>query len=131
MIVENMNLKRPNFFILGAPKCGTSSMYEWLAEHPQIYMSPVKEPNFYNSDSNLTSARSKKEYLKLFESAAASHKVIGEASIMYMYSKEAVLNIEEDLDKPKYLVLLRDPVEMAVSYYQTLLFTGVENIESF
>lgn len=41
---------KPNFFIVGAPKCGTTSLAHWLAGHPQVFMSPVKEPHFFNTD---------------------------------------------------------------------------------
>ena len=43
-------LRRPNFFIIGAPKCGTTSLSVWLSEHPKIFMSPIKEPHFFNTD---------------------------------------------------------------------------------
>lgn len=43
-------MKRPNFFIIGAPRCETTSLYMWLREHPNIHMSPVKEPHFYSTD---------------------------------------------------------------------------------
>lgn len=59
-------MKKPNFFITGAPKCGTTSMARWLAEHLNIYMSPVKEPNFFNTDDQWTVTRTLRQYEALF-----------------------------------------------------------------
>lgn len=123
--------KKPNFFILGAPKCGTTSLVHWLSDHPEIYMSPIKEPHFFNTDHNYHLVHSEKEYYKLFSNVEDEHKAIGEASVWYLYSEDAVRNIEEQLPNSKYIVMLRNPVEMMISLHQQQLFSGNENVEDF
>lgn len=125
-------MREPNFFIIGAPKCGTTSVYFWLSEHPEIYMSPVKEPNFFSGDiCRKQKVESIEGYKKLFEAANPDHKVVGEASTTYMMSETAVPKIEKRYDTPKYLVLIRNPVSMAHSLYRHLVATGAEHIGNF
>jgi len=125
-------MKKPNFFIIGAPKCGTTSMASWLAEHPNIYMSPVKEPFFYSTDLNKRDAiRDPRIYKKLFAKVNQKHVAIGEASTLYLYSQVAVPRIEKECAGSKYIVMLRNPVEMAYSLHDHYLFLGSENITDF
>jgi|SRR5690625_695873 len=122
----------PNFFILGAPKCGTTALAQWLGEHPNIYMSPVKEPHFYSTDlKNKTAIRTAHQYKHLFDGAGSTHKAIGEASVWYLYSKNAVLNILDDLPDAKFIVCLRNPVEMAYSLHGQHLKSSNEHIADF
>ena len=124
-------MKKPNFFIIGAPKCGTTSMASWLSEHPSIYMSPVKEPHHYSGDFNYGDYRDLNKYLSLFKEANESHIAVGEASAWYLNSKKAIFNIEAENPNAKYIVLLRNPVEMAPSLHQQLIFSGKEDIKNF
>ena len=78
--------KNPNFFIVGAPKCGTTTLFSWLSEHPNVFMSRVKEPNHFNKDFNFPKYRDKNDYLKLFKDANYQHVCIGEASPYYLFS---------------------------------------------
>jgi len=121
---------KPNFFILGAPKCGTTSLAAWLAEHPSIYLSPTKEPHFFNTDHNryLNSLQS---YEKLFEGATGKHHAVGEASVWYLYSSAAVANILAYNPEAKFIVMLRNPIDMAPSLHEELVFTGRENVKDF
>src|SRR5690606_30582215 len=83
------SMTRPNLFIVGAPKCGTTAWVEYLSSHPEIFFCDPKEPHFFNTDiPNFRWVRSLDEYLKLFV-RAGSKKVVGEASILYLYSQEA------------------------------------------
>jgi hypothetical protein len=95
--------KLPNFFIIGAPKCGTTSLSKWLAGHPEVYFSPIKEPHFFNTDENWFWRGTEKKYLKLFEKVKTYHLAIGEGSVRYLNSKVAVTNIEKFSNKEKYL----------------------------
>ena len=124
-------MKKPNFYILGAPKCGTTSVYEWLKSHKDVYMSPVKEPCYFNTDEDNRNVKSIKKYESLFEGAEKHHKIVGEASVWYLGSKEAVSNIKKYSPKSKFLVCVRNPVEMAVSLHEQQLFSGNEYIEEF
>jgi len=123
--------KKPNFFIAGAPKCGTTSMAKWLDEHNEIYMSDSKEPNFFNSDLNISNVNNREEYLSLFSEAKSRHKVVGEASVWYLYSREAVESILQFNKDAKFLIMLRNPIKMAVSLHSQEVYSGNENITDF
>lgn len=124
-------MKKPNFFIIGAPKCGTTSLAAWLSEHPNIYMSPVKEPHFFNTDLNYINTPSRREYERLFRGATDEHKAVGEASVFYLFSKVAVPHIEQELPGARYIVMVRNPVDMAYSLHEQQVFSGNEHIKDF
>jgi len=125
-------MKKPNFFIIGAPKCGTTSLWAWLSEHPNIFMSPMKEPHFYATDLNLPNkVTSRAHYENLFKEASDQHIAVGEASPSYLQSKVAVPRIEQELSKAKYIVMVRNPVEMVYSLYEQNVFAGYELAHDF
>jgi len=124
-------MKKPNFFIIGAPRCGTTSLASWSGEHPNVYMSPVKEPHFFCSDFNGALIPNEAEYYRLFKEATDQHIAVGEASTAYLYSKVAVPRIEQELPGAKYIVLVRNPVEMAYSLHAHYIFWGAEHISDF
>src|SRR5215210_2367197 len=99
----------PNFLIIGAMKSGTTALYYNLEQHPQIYMSPVKEPNFFCSGGQESweseSITRKKAYQNLFKGVSAE-KAIGEASHCYLYEPQAVVRIQEHLPDAKLLAIL-------------------------
>lgn len=105
------------FFIVGAPKCGTTSMARWLGEHESVYMSPIKEPHFYCTDLSNRTITTDKAYRQLFKGVNEKHLAVGEASTWYLYSKQAIPQIESEHAEAHYIVLVRDPVEMAHSLY--------------
>jgi hypothetical protein len=119
--------KRPNFFILGAPKCGTTSLASWLADHPDIFISDPKEPNFFCKDIDVINAPpSLEEYEHIFSSVRPEHIVIGEASTAYLRSVEAVPAILRYNPEAKFLVSIRNPIDMVVSAHKQLYRGGVE-----
>lgn len=120
-------------FIVGAPKCGTTSLAAWLSEHPQVLMSQPKEPHYFSDDLNNRNITKECEYLQLFEHFnSESHRVCMEASTWYFYSKVAVANIEKLTGGvARYIVMTRDPVEMAESLYYHNLRHSHENVDSF
>lgn len=126
-----MTKRMPNFFIIGAPKCGTTSLAAWLAEHPNIYIPPVKEPHFFNTDLHYNNVQSRSQYEGLFRGSTKEHKAVGEASVFYLYSKVAVPLIEQGLPGSRYIVMIRNPVEMAYSLYEQQMFSGNEHITDF
>jgi Sulfotransferase domain len=121
---------KPNFFIIGAPKCATTSLAAWLAEHPNIYMSPTKEPHFFNTDYNRF-INSIESYEHLFEGATDNHRAVGEASVWYLHSSTAVKNILAYNHDAKFIVMLRNPIDMAPSLHEELVFTGREDVKDF
>ena len=89
----------PNLFIVGAPKAGTTSLYHYLNQAPEIYMSPIKEPNYFSAKTMgdkhpVKPIRNKKKYQHLFENDKNS-KYIGEASPTYLDDPEAPFLIHE------------------------------------
>lgn len=133
----------PNFLIIGANKAGTSSLYAYLNQHPEIYMSPVKEPMFFNfNDKKInTTRRYQKKILKdavnniedyqaLFQ-GVSSEKAIGEASTSYLHCSEAAEEIKKYIPDVKIIAILRDPVERAYSNYLMYFRWGVETIPDF
>ena len=85
-------MKNPNFFIIGAPKCGTTSLATWLGSHPQIYFSPNKEPHYFYSPYGQSMVE--KEYLSLFDAANASHAVCAEKELVIGVEVEAKAQLQ-------------------------------------
>ena len=127
-----MKRKFPNLFIIGAPKCGTSSLAHWLSEHPQIYFYTGKEkdsksePHYWVSDLKLPHRLKEDEYFNLFKCIDGSVKYAGEASVWYLFSKTAIKNIESKIESPKYIVSIRNPVDMAFSLWLQAIKSGWE-----
>lgn len=124
-------MKKPNFFIVGAPKCGTTSLATWLSDHQDIYMSPVKEPHYFNTDDKHNCIRSLARYERLFHNARRHHVAIGEASVWYLYSRDATNNILNYNPNAKFIVCLRNPLEMAPSLHLQQLHSRAEAISDF
>jgi hypothetical protein len=111
----------PNFFIVGAPRAGTTSLYEYLKVIPDIYMSPIKEPNYFSRsiipDDHITKPiRNQEDYLKLFDNVT-DQKIIGEASASYLANPEAPKLIYDISPKAKILIILRDPIDRVYAGY--------------
>ena len=120
----------PDFFIIGAPKCGTTALYNYLAGHPGIFMGYPKEPNYYCED--LVSIRrtpTLEQYEKVF-AGAQTGVLRGEASPWYLYSKSAVRLILADNPAAKFIVCLRNPVDMFLSYQYQLQFNLIGELSN-
>ncbi len=122
----------PNLFIVGAAKAGTTSLYAYLKQHPQIYMSPVKEPHFFSrvnprrEQRHIVQAiREREAYLALFE-GAEGYPVAGEASPSYLWDKEAPYRIREAVPDARIVILLRDPIDRAYSHYLMDVREGIQ-----
>jgi len=114
-------MKRPNFFIAGAPRCGTTALYSYLKEHPNVFLSEVKELHFFASDFpdlNKVALRSVEDYLQLFSAAGDDHLAVGDISPLYMYSDVALENIKRFDPKAKIILILRNPVDFVHSVHQ-------------
>ena len=118
--------KQPNFFIIGAPKCGTTALASYLQAHPHVYITDPKEPHYYNTDLNHGAYKNRDSYVSLFEQVESTHAVIGEASVWYLYSHEAVPNILRDFPEAKFIAMLRNPIDMVVSLHDQMVYTGYE-----
>ncbi|MDQ6761455.1 MAG: sulfotransferase [Bacteroidota bacterium] len=122
-------MKRPGFFIVGAPKCGTTAMNNYLAQHPAVFMAK-KELHYFGSDLKIKDKISEAEYLHYFENAG-DEKIIGEASVWYLFSKNAAREIKDFSPGAKILIMLRDPVEMLHSLHSQHLFNANEDVGDF
>jgi len=123
-------MKRPDFFILGAPKCGTTSLDAYLKSHPRIFTAQ-KEPHYFNTDDNYRLTADLPAYEALFAGAADSHLAVGEASVRYLHSHDAVANILRYNAHARFIVMVRNPVEMAHSWHGQMLFNGEEDTPDF
>jgi hypothetical protein len=123
-------MRKPNFFIIGAPKCGTTSLTNWLSYHPNIYM-PRKEIHWFNQDHGGGYVNSLDEYERLFTDATNQHIALGDSSVWYLFSKVAVKNIVNYIHNSKFIVLVRNPIDMATSLHGQLFFMGQENVRDF
>ena len=125
---------KPNFFIVGAPKCGTTSLHEYLQRHPDVFMPFFKEPHFFGSDlvgSRFRQFRGKPDrYLKLFRDALGE-KRIGESSPWYLASGRAAEEIHGYDPAAKIIIMLRNPIDMMYSMWSQFRYSGNEQIESF
>lgn len=126
--------RTPDLFIVGAPKSGTTSVYEWLKGHPDVYMTPVKEPCYYSRDlaadksgNFLRYDADRDRYVALFAEAGEAKRV-GEASTRYLYSKEAPGLIAREQPTAYVVAILRNPVDMIASLHAHKLAGGTEDL---
>jgi hypothetical protein len=126
------NIKKPNFFIVGAPKCGTTAFYTYLKEHPDIFMSSIKEPQFFADDvlGDLRSVRTMDDYLNCF-AAAEREEAIGEASVAYLGSRAALHGIKAFNPSAQIIIMLRSPVDVMYSEYSQRILDTREPSVSF
>jgi len=126
-------MRSPDFFIIGAPKCGTTALYHYLNGYSDICLSKAKEPHYFCTDfPGYQWSKSEKEYLtKEFSDCNERHKLAGEASVWYMYSKNAVENIVNFNPRAKFIIILRHPVDMLYSLHSQMVYNMDEDELSF
>ncbi|WP_263785481.1 sulfotransferase family protein [Salinibacter grassmerensis] len=135
----------PNTFVIGAAKSGTTSLYDYLRQHPDVFMSPVKEPCYFayaenppemagpgdreaNRESGVVYTMN--EYKSLF-SDATREAIVGEASPVYLYDQDAPRLLYEQCPDASLIAILRNPIVRAHSHYLQLVQSGREPLESF
>src|SRR5215216_462742 len=125
------NIRRPDFFIVGAPKSGTTAMYDFLRQHPQVFMPRLKDITFFGQDLQFLRPRiSYDRYLSLFLDANGVPRA-GEASVWYLYSKLAAEEIKAFSPGASIIVMLRNPVDMLYAQHSEFLHNCNEEIEDF
>jgi sulfotransferase family protein len=123
---------KPNFFIVGAPKCGTTALYRYLRLHPNIYMPAKKEPHFFARDLGTYPAiKTMEDYAALFAGAGPQHRRIGEASVYYLRSAVAIPNILEFNPAARFIAMFRNPVDVVYSFHSQLLYWSEEIVPDF
>jgi hypothetical protein len=121
----------PDFFIVGAPKCGTTALYRYLREHPDVFFPSFKEPQYFCTDfPGIAQVNGFSGYRALFDGAPRS-SLVGEASVWYLYSEVALENIIATNPNAKIIVMLRNPVNMAYSLHSQLVTGLREDIDDF
>jgi hypothetical protein len=125
-------VNKPNFFIVGAPKCGTTALYSYLAGHPDIGMSKHKEPHFFASDivGHQRQSATLSQYLSNFDGATGKSR-IGEGSTGYLASRGAPQEILDFNPSAQIIVMVRNPIDVMHSMHSQRLFNGVEHITQF
>lgn len=134
----------PNFLIIGAAKSGTTALYEYLKQHPQIYMSWLKEPHFFAFEGkkpnfqgpgdqelyNYIIVGDVEDYCALFE-GVSKEAAVGEASVNYLYLPRARDRIRHYVPEAKLIVVLRNPIERAYSSFLHMIRDGREPFNDF
>ncbi len=127
----------PNFFIVGAPRCGTTFLYETLRRHPDVFMPERKEPGHFCPDLDTGTAadsvffvRELDAYLGLFRGGEGC-RLRGEATTWYLFSPAAPGLIHQFAPDARIVAILRDPVDMMVSLYRWRRIDGAESSETF
>lgn len=117
----------PNFFILGAAKAGTTTLYDLLGQHPEIYLSFDKEPMFFSNDQRF--AKGLQWYGQTFFQGGKKYPMRGEASPHYLYWAEKVaprIRKMHNANSAKFIVVLRDPIQRGYSWYWNMVKDGYE-----
>jgi Sulfotransferase domain len=122
---------RPNFFIIGAPKCGTTSLANYLRDHPKVFFPALKELHYFNSDMTYRAVRSESDYYSHFQSAGPEHLAIGEGSVLYLYSDVAVPRVIETFPGSKFIVIVRNPIDMVASWHAQVRTLGEDDVPEF
>ena len=126
--------KFPNFFIVGAPKCGTTSLARYLESHPQIFVTKPKEPSYF-ARSLLTDWGARRSaayqsdwdsYLQLFQPASDKQVRRGEATTRYLRCEAALREIKTSCPEARLIAMLRDPVAMVESWHAQKLWEKQE-----
>ena len=122
----------PNFFIVGAAKAGTTSLYRYLEQHPQVYMPALKEPNYFSRLGEINGPQrfvevvsDEASYLSLF-AGAAGYPAVGEASTSYLGLEETADAIHAQVPEARIMMVLRDPIERAHSHYLMAFRNGLQ-----
>ena len=121
---------KPNVFLVGAPKAGTSAMANFLAQHPQVSASRIKEPNFFCTDFDLPGPRTEDEYLSLFPVSESTTHLL-DASVHYMQSRVAASEIARYAPDAKIIMMLRNPVEAMYSWHAQQVYGCNEDLTDF
>jgi hypothetical protein len=128
---SNITAHWPDFFVIGAPKSGTTSLAAYLADHPNVSFSNLKEPFFFSTDlHSCFDGMTSEEYLSLFP-AKTDKCLRGEASANYMFSFDAVPNILSVRPDAKFIAILRNPVDATYAFYSEAIKNGRENAQDF
>jgi hypothetical protein len=125
-------MRKPNLFIVGAPRCGTSALHDFLGQHPDIFMSDPKELNYFGTDlpMGFRPELVQDEYLSVF-TTARDERYVGESSVKYLSSVRAAREIREFDPSSRIIIMLRNPVDMMHSLHNHFFQWNFEDIADF
>ena len=118
----------PNFFILGAGRCGTTSLHRYLRQHPEIFMASVKEPSFFCEPFQIVA--NPIHYVRLFD-GVQDETAIGEASHVYLTHPESGKTLKAFLPEARFVLTFRHPADRAYSLYHHMRRYGYETAGTF
>lgn len=124
-------MNSPNFFIVGAAKSGTTSMWRYLTQHPEVFMPSEKikkEPAYF---SDISGYESEDRYYSLFDDVQKQHTAVGEASTAYLTDPSSAERIASEIPEARIIIMLRNPVDRAYSLYNWMTQEGYEYASSF
>lgn len=126
-------MKYPNFFIVGAAKAGTTSLWKFLNENDEVFVigagnELLKEPSYF---SDINNSMSLEEYLHLIEGVSEQHINVGDVSTLYLPDPKSAKRIYEFNPDAKIIIVLRNPVERAFSLYNWMIQEGYEYSSTF
>jgi len=123
----------PDFFVVGAPRCGTTSFCRYLARNPQVCFSQPKEPHYFTQlTRDPTEAELARDYLeRCFGHYSSAHRAVGEGSVSYLYLPTAIERIRRINPDARFIALVRNPLTMLPSYHLRMRFLLQEDEEDF
>jgi hypothetical protein len=127
-----MTARWPDFYIVGAPKAGTTSLYEYLAAYPEVFLPQQKELRFFGADLDVRHRRewTAGEFLDLYRDARQG-SLRGVAYVWYLFSRAAAREIGEVRPDARIVIALRNPSEALYALHSEFVFDGNEDLEDF
>jgi len=133
-ILDRLKTDRfPDFFLVGAPRCGTTALSRYLSRNPQICFSRPKEPHYFAKTDYIPDADElKRDYLdRCFSHCTPAHKAVGEGSVSYLYGPGVIERILHFNPQAKFIVQVRNPLKMLPSYHLRMQFLLQEDQADF
>jgi hypothetical protein len=123
----------PDFFVVGAPRCGTTSLCRFFDKNPQICFSRPKEPHYFAQLRSMPSPDElQRDYIeRYFGHRHGAHRAVGEGSVSYLYAPEAIERIRHFNPEARFIVMVRNPMSMLPSYHLKMRFLLQEDQEDF
>lgn len=123
-------MRQPDFFVVGAAKSGTTAIWNYFQQHPDIFVTKdiaQKELGYYSNQYGITD----KDYYLSFFKNAKPNQIIGEVTHVYLSSEESAEWIKREVPNAKIIIMLRNPAERAYSLYNWMTMHGYEELSSF
>lgn len=125
----------PNFFVVGAPKCGTTALIEYLRPHPGVFIPATKEPGYFLVGTDLgglrPTERTRPDYERIFRNVGPEQSAVGEGTVWYLYARGALERIREANPEARIVVLVRRYDEYLHSLHNQLVFNQLEDVRDF